>query len=97
MSVVIVGGNERMACQYKSICEKFRCKVKIFNQLPGDFKARIGSPDLVVLFTNTVSHKMMLHATQEAARTNTTIARSHSSSSTALKGILEQHFCAVAK
>ena len=28
MSVVIVGGNERMVCQYEDICKGFGCKAK---------------------------------------------------------------------
>lgn len=29
MSVVIIGGHERMEGQYKEICKKYRCKVKV--------------------------------------------------------------------
>ena len=29
MSVVIVGGNERMVCQYEDICKGFGCKAKV--------------------------------------------------------------------
>ena len=32
MSVVIVGGNERMVCQYEDICKGFGCKAKVFCQ-----------------------------------------------------------------
>ena len=32
MSVVIVGGNERMVCQYEDICKGFGCKAKSFCQ-----------------------------------------------------------------
>ena len=55
MSVVIVGGNDCMVCQYKNICKKYSYKAKVFTQVPSDFKSKIGSPDLVVLFTSTVS------------------------------------------
>ena len=30
MSVVIVGGNERMVCQYENICKGYGCKAKVF-------------------------------------------------------------------
>ena len=30
MSVVIIGGNECMERQYKKICEKHKCKAKVF-------------------------------------------------------------------
>ncbi len=30
MSVVIVGGNDCMVCQYKNICKKYSYKAKVF-------------------------------------------------------------------
>lgn len=93
MSVVIVGGHDRMVRQYMDICKEFQCKAKVFTQMPGNFKSKIGSADLVVLFTSTVSHKMVTGATQEAKKGNTIIAHSHSSSSCALKKILQEHCC----
>ena len=50
--------------------------------------SKIGSPDLVVLFTSTVSHSMVRCALKEAQRKNVDIVRSHTSSSSALKTIL---------
>ena len=91
MSILIVGGNDRMVSQYRFICEKYRCKVKIFTQMPKDFKSRIGRPDLLILFTGTVSHQMVLNATQEVSKDTTKIVRSHSSSCNALKNILKEH------
>lgn len=92
MSVVIVGGHDRMVCRYKEICKKFRCNAKVFTQMPSDLQKKIGSPDLIVLFTNTVSHKMVHCAVCEAKRNNTALMRSHSSSASALTDILNQ-FC----
>ena len=37
MSVVIVGGHDRMNCQYKEICKRYGCKCKVFTQCPADF------------------------------------------------------------
>ena len=88
MSFVIVGGNDCMVCRYKRICKEFDYKAKVFTQVPSDFKSKIGSPDLVVLFTSTVSHSMVRCALKEAQRKNVDIVRSHTSSSSALKTIL---------
>ena len=88
MSVVIVGGNDCMVCRYKRMCKEFDYKAKVFTQVPSDFKSKIGSPDLVVLFTSTVSHSMVRCALKEAQRKNVDIVRSHTSSSSALKTIL---------
>ncbi|MCB5711982.1 DUF2325 domain-containing protein [Lactonifactor longoviformis] len=89
MSVVIIGGHDRMATRYKNICKKYNCKAKVFTQMAGDLKKQVGTPDLFVLFTNTVSHKMVKCAVDEAKRNDTEIIRCHSSSGSALEQILE--------
>ena len=80
MSVVIVGGHDRMVCQYKKICKEHNCKAKVFTQMPAKLGNQIGSPDLIILFTNTVSHKMVRCAVAEAERCNADVVRSHTSS-----------------
>lgn len=92
MSVVIIGGNERMECQYKEICKQHRCKAKVFTRMKGNLKTQIGKPDLIILFTSTVSHKMVHCALKEAERYNVPVERSHSSSANALNHILEGCF-----
>lgn len=94
MSVVIVGGHDRMVCQYKKICKEHNCKAKIFTQMSGNLSDKIGTPDLVILFTNTVSHKMVKCAVERAEKCNANIVRCHTSSGTALNDILSQ--CVVA-
>lgn len=90
MSIVIIGGNECMVRQYKELCREYDCKAKVYPKMANGMK-NIGSPDLLVLFTNTVSHKMVRLALSETKGCSTKIARSHSSSIAALKGILEEH------
>lgn len=57
MSVVIVGGNERMVCQYMDICKNHGCKAKVYVKENGSLKKKLGTPDYLLLFTSTVSHK----------------------------------------
>ena len=33
MSVVIIGGHDRMVSQYKKICKNYNCKAKVFTQM----------------------------------------------------------------
>ena len=91
MNVVIIGGNECMERQYKDLCEEYSCRAKVFTKMSGGLRNKIGSPDLLVLFTSTMSHKMLHCALSETRGGNTVIARSHSSSMAALKNILETH------
>lgn len=91
MSIVIIGGNECMACQYEEICRQHGCKAKIFVKEKSSFKKKLGMPDLMILFTNTVSHKMVNSAVSEAKRNQIPIARSHSSSAAALASVLREY------
>lgn len=68
MSVIIVGGNDRMATRYKDICKSYDCKAKVFIKYPTGFDKKIGSPDLAVVFTDTVSHKMLNGLNQRASK-----------------------------
>ncbi len=88
MSIVIVGGNERMECRYADICKNHGCKAKIFTKEKGAVGKKMGNPDLLILFTDTVSHKMVISASQEAKKNNIPIARLHSSSASALQYFL---------
>lgn len=90
MSIVLVGGHDRMQEEYKQICSKRGHRVKIYTQMPARFDKVIGSPDSIVLFTSTVSHKMILTALREAKRKNINVVRSHSSSATSLEELLKK-------
>ncbi len=88
MSIVIVGGHDRMVCQYKKICKNYKCKAKVFTQMSADMDKQIGTPDIFILFTNTVSHKMIRCAVDGARRANAQVIRCHTSSGAALEEIL---------
>ena len=91
MSVVIIGGNECMVCRYQEICKRHGYRAKVFAKENGPMKKKIGSPDLMILFTNTVSHKMVICATQEAKKAGVPVLRVHSSSASALHQALQEH------
>ncbi len=90
MSIAIIGGNERMEHMYKNLCKDYHCKAKVFTT-PQGIKNKIGSPDMIILFTNTVSHKMIHMALSSVNTDKSVIVRSHSSSMASLKEILSTH------
>ena len=90
MSIVIIGGHDRMVCQYKKNCKEHNCKAKVFTQMSGNLSTKIGSPDMTILFTNTVSHKMVHCAVTEAEKCNAEVIRCHTSSGNALNEILSK-------
>lgn len=91
MSVVIIGGNDRMHRLYKDTCKAYGCRAKVFTQPQSTMVQKIGNADLMIVFTGTVSHKMTKCALDHAKRRSTCVARSHSSSLSALHDILSVH------
>lgn len=91
MSIVIIGGNDRMVSKYTQLCKAHNCKAKVFTQPDSNLRSKIGTPDLMVLFTNTVCHEMISTATQQAEKNNIKVVRSHSSSASALKLLLSEN------
>ena len=90
MSIVIVGGNECMERRYKDLCSEYQCQAEVYTKT-GNMNGKIGNPDLLVLFTGTMSHKMLRGALCCVRGKDTIIARSHTSSVSALRNILETH------
>lgn len=91
MSVVIVGGNDCMVRRYKDLCKQYDCQAKVFTQMKDGLKNKIGCPDLLVLFTSTECPiKMLRYALNETkGQDSMIVARSHSSSMSALRNILK--------
>ena len=90
MSILIVGGNERMERQYTDLCKSYSCKAKVLTKKSGAVKG-VGAPDLIVLFTSTVSHKMLRSLEHETKGRNIKMARCARSSMAALKDVLDTH------
>ena len=91
MSVVIVGGNECMERRYKDLCEAYSCEAKVFTKPRGGLKSKVGSPDLMILFTGPMSHKMLHGALCEVRGQNTKVEYCRSASLSSLKSVLEKH------
>lgn len=89
MSIVIIGGNECMERKYGEMCSRYGCRSKVFCKPGADMKNRIGKPDVLILFTHTVSHKLVQNALKNIA-SETRIIRLHTSSLASLQGILEE-------
>lgn len=92
MNIVIVGGHDCMHCQYKNICKKYGCKCKVFTQCPANFQNQIGKPEMIVVFTKTVAHKMLKTACKQAEKNGTKIEYVNSSSANALNEVLRENF-----
>ena len=66
-----------------------------FTKENGSLKKKVGTPDLLILFISTVSHKMALSVIAEAKKNDVPVARVLTSSGTALRAALMEHCAAV--
>ena len=92
MSIVIIGGNERMVCQYTDICKDYGYKAKVFPKENGAItvkKSDAGSEWCFLPIQCPI--KMVISASQEAKKNNIPVARIHTSSASALKCALDEH------
>ncbi len=91
MSVVILGGNECMEQNYKSLCREYRHDAKVMINPTGGVKRKMGNPDMVIFFTGAMSHKMLQGALTELKGQNVIIERCPTSSLSALRRVLEKY------
>lgn len=89
MSVVIVGGHDKMTKDYIRVCKKYNCKAKVFTQMETGLKDKIGMPDAVILLTDIVSHKLVLTAKREAEKKNIKVIRNHKSTLNAVESLIK--------
>ena len=80
-----------MASRYKDICKSYKCKAKVFTKMQTDFENKLGTPDLMVVFTNTCSHKMLNSVNKKSDKKDIPVVKVHTASATALKSVLEQY------
>jgi hypothetical protein len=91
MSVVIIGGNERMECRYKDICKEYDCEAKVYTKKKSNLDCLIGKPDLIILCTNPVSHEMAKIAKKRAACKDIKLVQTHCGSCNTLRNVLSDY------
>lgn len=88
MSILLIGGHERMEKIYIDQGKEKGIRIKVLGKMKTHLEKRIGNPDAIVIFTNTVSHKMVIAAEQVAKKRNLEIIKCHTSSQNALESVL---------
>ena len=91
VSVVILGGNECMEQNYKSLCRDYKHDAKVMIKPSGGLKRKMGRPDMVIFFTGAMSHKMVHGALSELKGQDVIIERCPTSSVSALRKVLEKY------
>ena len=90
MTVAILGGIDRLKQNYEKQGKNFGVNLRVFSQRVPNLPKRLGDVKGIVLFTGTISHPMVVEASQAAKKYGIPIERCHSSSISGLKRCLEQ-------
>ena len=89
MTLVVIGGNEKMKKDYIEIGKRKGYKTKVFLNMSSKLNKSIGNPDAMVIFTSAVSHKMTIVAERQAEKLDIPIIRHKNNSKVAFSECLE--------
>ena len=90
MTLLVVGGNERMKRDYIDIGKEEGYKTKVILHMLARALKDIGRPDVVVLFTSTASHKVKYVVDTQAKKRNIPIIRHYNNSKVSFKECIEK-------
>lgn len=57
MCAVLIGGMDRLKRDYMSAAKKHGVKLVCYNGAECSLEAKLGSPDMLIMFTNMISHE----------------------------------------
>lgn len=80
MTLLVVGGNERMKKDYICLGKEKGYKIKVIMNMSSKASKDIGSPAAIVMFTSTMSHKLKAVVETQAKKKNIPIIRHFNSS-----------------
>lgn len=88
MCVTLIGGMDRLKAEYTAAARECGCKLKCLGRNEQNFREKIGSPDMLIVFTNKVSHEAKRKAAEIARSRSIPIRLAHSCGVSTLKAAL---------
>lgn len=88
MSIVLIGGIDRLVREYIDTANEFGFKLKVFTKVTKNFDEKIKFSDGIIVFTNMISHKAKIEATKVAKKRDIPIFFCHSCGICSLKNCL---------
>ena len=92
MSVLILGGNECMERRYKDVCSEYSCDATVYTKFTGGkLNGSFGTPDLCIMFTGELSHKMKNHVMNRIKDSGAMVEYCRNGSVSSLRNVLDRH------
>lgn len=90
MSIVLLGGHDRMKGDYEKMAKQLGHKVKVFTQMKPKIEKNIGNPDCIIMFTDVICHKIVNAGIRISKSKNIPLIRCHNSSMNSFMSSVEQ-------
>ena len=88
MCVTLIGGMDRLKPDYEAAAREKGWRLKHVSRNEANFERKAGEPDLLIVFTNKVSHEAKRKATAIAKAKNIPIIFAHSCGLSTLRDCL---------
>ena len=89
MRAALVGGMDRLRRDYIDTAKHLKVSLKVFTGQESGIRGQLGNLDMIILFTDKVSHAARATAVQHAKSNDIPLRMIHSSGVTALRKCLE--------
>lgn len=90
MCITLVGGMDRLKPDYMQTCKEAGHEVKCITKNERNFTGKIGNPNLILVFTNKISHSARDKAILIAKRKGIPLEMLHSCGVSSLKQFLRE-------
>ncbi len=90
MTVLVVGGNERMKRDYINLAKEKGYKTKVILNMSSKALKDFGNPGAVVMFTSTMSHKLKAVIETQAKRKEIPLIKHYNSSKVSFMECLDK-------
>lgn len=90
MCIILIGGMDRLKADYMATGRAAGHEVKCIAKNERNFTAKIGNPDLILVFTNKISHEARDKAMRAAKSRGIPFEMIHSCGVSSLKEFLQQ-------
>jgi hypothetical protein len=91
MSAVLVGGMDRLHKEYINAAKGMGVNLKVFTGQERSIKSQLGDLDMLILFTDKVSHAARQEVIKHAKSNNIPLHMAHSSGVSSLRKCISGH------
>lgn len=89
MSITLVGGMDRLKAEYMAAAKKMGHNLKCIARNERNFQDKIGAPDMLIVFTNKISHEAKRKAAEIAKSRRLPLRLAHSCGVSTLRDCLK--------